>query len=144
MTSDFSRTLSGGRAGFPEVLEALEAYLEAGGVPASASAPVMIAADEVISNALDHGGQDRVTPRVEVLATVADGAVSVRVTDNGAPFNPLDRAAPDTELTVEERAIGGLGIHLVRRLMDTVTYDRADGHNRLCFTKRYTSPSSST
>lgn len=143
MISDFSRILSGGRAGFPKVLEALEAHLDACGVPASAIAPVMIAADELISNTLDHGAQGRDPPTVGVSATVTDGRISVQLIDDGDAFNPLDKAIPDTGLAVEERAIGGLGIHLVRRLMDTVAYDRVDGRNRLYFSKTYTPQSSS-
>ena len=144
MTSDFSRTLAGGRAGFPEVLEALEAYLETRGVPPSAVAPVMIAADEIISNALDHGGKDDLPPRVDVTARVAAGRVTMQVDDDGAAFNPLESAAPDTELAVEDRAIGGLGIHLVRKLMDEVGYERHQGRNRLRFAKTYSSDAPTT
>ena len=143
MISDFSRILSGGRAGFPKVLEALEAHLDACGVPASAIAPVMIAADELISNTLDHGAHGGDPPTVEVSASLTDGRISMQLIDNGIAFNPLERAIPDTGLAVEDRAIGGLGIHLVRTLMDTVAYDRVDGLNRLCFSKAYSSHSPS-
>ena len=143
MISDFSRILSGGRAGFPKVLEALEAHLDACGVPASAIAPVMIAADELISNTLDHGAQEGDPPTVEVSASLTDGRICMQLIDNGIAFNPLERAIPDTGLAVEDRAIGGLGIHLVRTLMDTVAYDRVDGLNRLCFSKAYSSHSPS-
>lgn len=143
MISDFSRILSGGRAGFPELLEALEAHLDACGVPVAIIASVMIAADEMISNTLNHGAQEGDPPTVEVSASLTDGQISMQLIDNGIAFNPLERAIPDTGLAVEDRAIGGLGIHLVRTLMDTVAYDRVDGLNRLCFSKAYSSYSPS-
>ena len=55
----------------------------------------------------------------------------VVVSDDGPAFDPLAAAAPDTSLGVEERPIGGLGIALVRRLMDEVEYERRDGRNHL-------------
>jgi len=144
MTSDFSRALAGGRAGFPEVLEALEAFLESRGVPPSVLAPVMIAADEIISNALDHGGKGGVPPRVDVTARVANARVTMQVDDDGTAFNPLESAAPDTELAVEDRAVGGLGVLLVRKLMDEVVYERHEGRNRLRFAKTYSSDAPTT
>jgi len=139
MKPDFTRTLSDGRAGFPAVLDDLESYLDSLGAPPSAIGPVLIALDEVVSNILDYGGDD---PRVEIAVTVGGGRVAVEIVDNGAAFNPMAQATPDTNLSVEDRAIGGLGIHLVRKLMDAVGYDRRDGLNRLHFSKTYSSASS--
>jgi anti-sigma regulatory factor (Ser/Thr protein kinase) len=88
-----------------------------------------VALDELLANLLTHG-----------MAGVDDGALTfevepdkVRLTvtlvDDGPPFDPFSEAAPDTSLSVEDRPIGGLGIHLVRMLMDEVSYERRDGHN---------------
>ena len=55
--------------------------------------------------------------------------LSVTVEDEGLPFNPFARSAPDTTLSLEEREIGGLGIHLVRKMMDEVSYVRRTGRN---------------
>ena len=55
--------------------------------------------------------------------------VTVTLTDDGTPFDPFSQPEPDTTLSVEERPIGGLGIHLVREMMDDVSYQRRDGHN---------------
>jgi serine/threonine-protein kinase RsbW len=60
----------------------------------------------------------------------------VVVADDGPEFDPLSAAEPDTTLGVEDRPIGGLGIALVRRLMDEVAYERRDGRNRLRFERR--------
>ena len=58
------------------------------------------------------------------------------ITDSGVPFDPTQQADPDITLSVEERAIGGLGIHLVRQLMDDIRYERKDNKNILTLTKQ--------
>jgi anti-sigma regulatory factor (Ser/Thr protein kinase) len=57
------------------------------------------------------------------------------ITDTGVPFNPTEVVAADTTLSAEERPIGGLGILLVRELMDSINYERTDGKNILTLTK---------
>lgn len=57
--------------------------------------------------------------------------------DSGIPFNPLDRADPDLNLPIAERQIGGLGIMIVRRMMDDVQYKNTDGKNILTVVKSY-------
>jgi anti-sigma regulatory factor (Ser/Thr protein kinase) len=134
MTAEFARTLSNGRAGFPELLAALEAQLESHDLPPGPMAQVMIAFDEIVSNVLDHGG----ATTVEVRLTIADDHVSAEVADDGEPFDPLAAPPPDTALSLDDRAIGGLGIHIVRKLMDEVAYAHEAGRNRLRFSKNYT------
>lgn len=133
MDADFSHTLRGGRTGLPELLGALESHLAGAGVPMAAASAVMIAADEVLSNVINHGGAGV----VEVAASTTGGRVTVEVADDGAAFDPTAAAAPDTGLGVDEREIGGLGVHLVRRLMDEVAYERDSGRNRLRFSRAY-------
>lgn len=134
MKAEFSRGLTDGRAGFPSLLEAVETWLDNHGVPPGATAQLMIAFDEIVSNVLDHGGDSGV-PAIEVALAVADGAINVEISDDGRPFDPLSAPPPNTTLPVEDRPIGGLGIHLVRELMDEVSYRREGKRNRLRFSK---------
>jgi serine/threonine-protein kinase RsbW len=97
-------------------------------------AQLMIAFDEIISNGINHGGEGR-SPTIEIRLVVEDEGVSGEVADDGKPFDPLAAPKPDTTLPVEQRPIGGLGIHLVRELMDDVSYLRDGGRNRLRFSK---------
>jgi len=140
MESDVSHRLTGGGAGLRALLDAIEAQLADGDVPQAAVAPVLIACDEILSNVVNHGGADA---GVEVAVRVRDGRVDVEVVDAGAPFDPTAAATPDTDLALEDRKIGGLGIYLVREMMDRVDYERRDGRNRLQFSKTFppTSPS---
>ncbi|MBU1374434.1 MAG: ATP-binding protein [Alphaproteobacteria bacterium] len=139
MEPDFSHTLRDGASGLSALLDTLEEDLAGRGVPVATVASVLIAADEVVSNALHHGG----SPSVEVAGAVAEGRVTILIVDDGGAFDPLAAATPDTSLSVEDRDIGGLGIHLVRKMMDRVAYERRGKHNRLQFSKSYASPSAS-
>jgi serine/threonine-protein kinase RsbW len=143
MESDFSRTLSDGRAGLPALMDAVEAHLAAAGAPDAASASVLIALDEVMANVVDHGGEGGASPSIEVALRVADGRIAVQVSDDGRAFNPIQAAAPDTGGSVEDRPIGGLGIHLVKSLMDAVAYERSAGRNHLSFSRAYSPGSAS-
>jgi anti-sigma regulatory factor (Ser/Thr protein kinase) len=93
-----------------------------------------VALDELLAN-LSHAGAGRDACSVTLEAQLDQERLTVTLTDNGPPFDPFSRAAPDTTLSVDERPIGGLGIHLVRELMDHVSYDRQDGHNVVVLVK---------
>jgi serine/threonine-protein kinase RsbW len=62
--------------------------------------------------------------------------LQLTVLDDAPPFDPLEAPEPDTTLPVEQRPLGGLGIFLVRKLMDEVQYERRDGRNRVACRKR--------
>ena len=66
---------------------------------------------------------------------VDDNRIMLVFTDNGSPYNPLDKEDPDTTLSAEEREIGGLGIFMVKKTMDDVTYEYSSGYNRLTLKK---------
>jgi anti-sigma regulatory factor (Ser/Thr protein kinase) len=92
--------------------------------------------DEVASNVVNYaygGGSDR---PIVVEARAEAGELQVEVIDEGPPFNPLERPAPATDQPLSQRPIGGLGIHIVKELMDEVDYRRVDDRNRLRFAKR--------
>ena len=72
---------------------------------------------------------------VNIVATIADGVLSFVISDSGKPFDPTAKTEVDTTLSAEERPIGGLGIHLVRQIMDDVTYERKDNKNVLTLKK---------
>ena len=72
----------------------------------------------------------------ELRGDVAGGIATFRLIDGGTPFDPLAKEDPDIELSGEERGIGGLGIFMVKNMVDEVTYEYADGCNRLTLKKR--------
>lgn len=72
----------------------------------------------------------------ELRGSVEDGVVTLVLIDGGMPFNPLEKPDPDTMLSGEEREIGGLGIFMVKTMVDEMEYDYRDGCNRLTLRKR--------
>ena len=65
-----------------------------------------------------------------------DTQLSFIISDTGKPFDPTAKAEVDITLSAEDRAIGGLGIHLIRQIMDNINYERIDGHNILTLIKK--------
>jgi anti-sigma regulatory factor (Ser/Thr protein kinase) len=80
--------------------------------------------------------RDAGAAKVEVQVQLDEERLTVTITDDGPGFDPFGQAEPDTTLSVEEREIGGLGIHLVRKLMDEVSYERRDGKNVVVLVKQ--------
>ena len=94
---------------------------------------VNLVLEELGLNILSYGGGDTDSrPELEILLISDDDLLTIEVSDDGLPFNPLEDAQePDVEALIEERSIGGLGVHLVRTLMDDLWYQWADGRNQL-------------
>ena len=136
MRHEFRMSVGAHPAGVGEVNAAFAAFAETHALPADVRRSVTVALDELLANALSHGetGPDPCSVTVEVK--LDEERVTVILTDDGTPFDPFGRDAPDTTLSVEERSIGGLGLHLVGQLMDQVSYQRRDGHNVVVLVKQ--------
>jgi anti-sigma regulatory factor (Ser/Thr protein kinase) len=91
--------------------------------------------DEAVSNAINHGYDAGVRGEIAVRLRRAPDGVLLEVEDDGRPFDPLQAPPPDLTLSLERRPIGGLGIHLIRNLMDEVSYARVGGRNVLKMVK---------
>lgn len=109
----------------------VEHELEASGINMKAVAQVNIAVDEIFSNIVRYSGASDIT----VGVNVEDRRVTMRFADNGHPYNPTEKPEPDISLSAEEREVGGLGIFMVKKLMDTVEYEYQDGLNILTLSK---------
>ena len=121
----------------PAVTAFVDEQLEQYGCPMKAQAQIDIAIDELFSNIAHYAYNPEkglATVRVEVI----EEPLSVIITfiDNGHPYDPLAKADPDVTLSAEERAVGGLGIYLVKQSMDEVTYEYKDGQNILRIRKK--------
>jgi sigma-B regulation protein RsbU (phosphoserine phosphatase) len=99
-----------------------------------------LALEEILTNIISYGYTDEQEHEIKVSLSVQPGAVRVEVEDDGRPFNPLEAPKPDTTGSLEERTIGGLGIHLVRNLMDGLEYKRKKKTNLLTMTKKTQEP----
>ena len=132
----FRMSVGADPGGVREVNAAFAGFAEAHGLPVDVRRSLNVAIDELLANALSHGQTGRDPCSVTVEVELDPERVTVIVTDDGMPFDPFERDAPDTTLPVEERPIGGLGIHLVGQLMDEVSYQRREGHNVVVLVKQ--------
>jgi anti-sigma regulatory factor (Ser/Thr protein kinase) len=144
MRHEFRLSVGADPGGVREVNAAFAGFAEAHGLPEDVRRSLNVAIDELLANALSHGQTGRDPCSVTVEVELDQERVTVIVTDDGTPFDPFARAAPDTTLPVEERPIGGLGIHLVGQLMDEVSYQRREGHNVVVLVKQLVNPGTQT
>jgi serine/threonine-protein kinase RsbW len=100
-------------------------------------ADIQIALDEVLTNVAKYAYTDNAEHKIHIGFRVIDNVLEAVIEDDGAPFNPLAIPAPDVGAPLHERRVGGVGIHFVRNLMDTVVYDRVGERNRLVLRKRF-------
>lgn len=130
-----------GEAGqLPTALSFLQGFWEEAELPAALGFSFELALEEVFLNVALHGAENGKVPTVSLELTASDREIVLVVADDARPFNPLTLATPDTTAALEDRAIGGLGVHLVRQMMDTVSYTYEAGHNRLRMTKHLNQP----
>ena len=116
----------------PQVAAFVEEHLELFAVPVKLSTKMMVAVDEIYSNIVRYSGateaQVRIMKETDTLRLI--------FRDNGKPYNPLDAKEPDITASAEERTIGGLGIFMVRNMMDNMEYMYKDGQNVLTLTMK--------
>ena len=97
---------------------------------------LQIIVEELVTNVIDYGGVPAGEHAVRVDLSAEDGELLIRITDRGAEYNPLLREDPDVTLPAEQRPIGGLGVHVCKKLTDAQEYERRDGCNALTLRKK--------
>jgi anti-sigma regulatory factor (Ser/Thr protein kinase) len=103
-------------------------------LPSDLESDVTLALEEIVVNIIRYGFPEGGKHEILIRLSLEDGAVAVAVEDQGVPFNPLEAPPPDLESPLEKRRIGGLGIHIVKSIVDAVDYRREAGRN--CLTLR--------
>ena len=117
-----------------QIPAAVEEFAERDNWPPDLVFKLNLVLEELGVNIVNYSGA---TGEIEISLASDAETVTIEITDNGRPFNPLDELeTPDISAPLDERPIGGLGVHLVRTMMDELSYSREDGKNRLAMTKR--------
>ena len=118
------------------VTDFVNEQLEALDCPMKAQMQIDIAIDELFGN-IAHYAYNPEIGQATVRVEVVEDPLSVVITfiDNGVPYDPLAKADPDTTLSAEEREIGGLGVYMVKKSMDDITYEYKAGQNILTIKK---------
>ncbi|HET9314359.1 MAG TPA: ATP-binding protein [Vicinamibacteria bacterium] len=121
-------------------LDALEDALRAAGLPDEPVLELRLVAEELLVNVAEHGHDDGAEHWVRVELDLTEDQATLRFVDDGRPFDPLAAPAPDLAGPVGERAVGGLGVHLVRSLVDHAEYARVEARNVVTVRKRVGPP----
>jgi anti-sigma regulatory factor (Ser/Thr protein kinase) len=106
-------------------------------LPPGIVAEVQVAADEVLANIINYAYADHDPHVIRITMRVFHDAIELTFEDDGVAFDPLSVPQPDVQAPPGKRRVGGLGIHVVRKLMSQVEYSREGSHNRLVITKRF-------
>jgi serine/threonine-protein kinase RsbW len=96
---------------------------------------INLALDELFTNIISYGFNDEDEHNIKVTITPLKEEICLCIEDDGVPFNPVEFEAPDVAGTVENCKVGGLGIHIMRKLMDDICYERCGDKNVLTLKK---------
>ncbi len=117
-----------------QIPAAVEEFAERDNWPPDLVFKLNLVLEELGVNIVNYSGA---TGEIEISLASDGETVTIEIADNGRPFNPLaELDTPDISAPLGDRPIGGLGVHLVRSMMDELSYSREDGMNRLAMTKR--------
>ncbi|MBQ6265002.1 MAG: SpoIIE family protein phosphatase [Clostridia bacterium] len=117
------------------VMDFVDGFLEENGVSAKTQMQVDLSVEEIFVNIANYAYGNG-TGTAEISVKSDGGEITVMLKDSGIPYNPLKKPDPDITLSTEERPIGGLGIFLTKKNMDTVTYEYSNNQNILTMTKK--------
>ena len=128
----------------PQLSAFVDEVCEAVGFDMATAMQMNLALEEAVVNVMKYAYPQGTTGDVRIDAQANDIRLKFIITDSGQPFDPTTKEEADTSLSAEERPIGGLGIFLVRQLMDSINYEYADGQNILTLRKRLTQNTDTT
>ena len=114
----------------------VEAFCERLAFPVAAIYQITLVLDELVTNVISHGIAPGETLPITVSLRHDDGVLTIELSDPGRPFDPRTVPPPNAEAPLEEREIGGLGVHFARTMVDSIDYRYADSRNHLTLVKR--------
>lgn len=118
------------------LIQIVTEFGEVNNLPSNVLFAVSLALDEILTNVISYGYKDDNEHLIIIRFSLEDEELIAEVEDDGQPFNPLGAPEPNTDKPLQERQIGGLGIHLVRNLMDKLEYRRQENRNILVMKKK--------
>lgn len=97
---------------------------------------INLALEELVTNVISYGYEDDDEHQIQLTLEMENDSLRTEMKDDARPFNPADAKPPDLKLSLEKRPIGGLGIHLVKNMFDSLEYSRDNGKNCLILVKK--------
>lgn len=129
-------TLTNDVSQVPQLTDFVDLVCEKVNFDAATTMQMNLAMEEAVVNVMNYAYPEGTTGDIHIVAAANDKCLKFIISDNGIPFDPTMRKEVDTTLSAEERPIGGLGIHLVTQLMDSINYERKDNMNVLTLRKK--------
>ena len=120
----------------PQLAEFVDMVCEEVGMDMAVAIQMNLAMEEAVVNVMDYAYPEGVKGYVDIEVWADEQWLTFVITDSGKPFDPTTKGEVDITLSAEERDIGGLGIYLVRQMMDSIGYEYKDGHNVLTLKKK--------
>lgn len=132
----FSFKFSSGNTGMFKIMEKAETICRERNVDESKVYLVQLCIEELVTNALRYGCTDNTKVNVAVSLNIKEGGITLVIEDDAQPFDPLTEAPPPPDLTtdIEQRTVGGLGIHMLKCMTQTMQYEYVNKHNRMILT----------
>ncbi len=124
-------TLRNQRSEIARMFTLLEGFCQLHGISEDDMFNVRLVLDEAVINVIVHGYEDTREHEINVALALDGGLLAIHIDDDGVAYNPLDAPLPRFDLPIEERRIGGLGVHIMRTLAKSVEYGRANERNNL-------------
>ena len=129
--SVFERTFANDLSELEQVTEEALAFAERFEMSAAAGYSLRLSIEEIATNILKYAYEDTAPHRILLRAEMLPEQIHLSLEDDGREFDPLTVPEPNTDLPLEERSVGGLGIHLIRKFALRTRYQRLNGRNRL-------------
>ena len=138
MTEQTTLILKNDVLGLESVISFVSDLCVRNSIPPETERDLKLALDEMITNVATHAYPGSGEHRFTLQITVSSEEFVARIEDDGVEFNPTEHPIPDLDAPLEERKVGGLGIHLVRQIMTSVEYQRVAGKNVVTLRKKLT------
>ena len=136
ITFQRSLTLTNDLKRVPRLNTFIDEVCEANGFDMSAAMQINLAIEEAVVNVMNYAYPAGTVGNITIEVKSNGSEVSFIINDTGTPFDPTAKPEVDITLSAEDRSIGGLGIHLIRQIMDHINYERDNGHNVLTLIKK--------
>jgi serine/threonine-protein kinase RsbW len=119
----------------PVLAGKIEELAEKWKLPIAITMNLNLVLEEAVSNVIFYAFKDQEKHEINISLSLESNIITIEITDDGISFDPTLRKQPDVTLPAEERPIGGLGIFLISKIMDSVNYSRTNNQNKLTLTK---------
>lgn len=118
------------------IAEFIERFGEENNLSLKTTFELNLILDELITNTIHYGYSDSDVHFIDIFIEIENNNVNLKIIDDANEFNPIEKEEVDLEISLEEKKIGGLGIHFIKQKADNISYERKENKNILQITKK--------